>query len=82
MRYEPLGVDTRRRLASQHRVALRPPAAKLLGGGNPEGSALVGFSHGVVGQKVTGQEDEHERGGQDCETQLERLAHLASLAYP
>ena len=27
-------------------------------------------------------EDEHERGGQDCETQLERLTHLASLAYP
>ena len=44
----------------------------------------LGFSHGVVGQKVTGQEQEnqHERGGQDCETQLERLTHLASLAYP
>ncbi len=42
----------------------------------------LGFSHGVVGQKVPSQEDEHERGGQDRETQLERLTHLASLAYP
>jgi hypothetical protein len=37
---------------------------------------------GVVSQNLTGQEDEHERGGQDCETQLEWLTHLASLAYP